>query len=228
MTDPQQPPPDEPAEPRDETDALVPALLTVYALYLAWRGAHAGFRGNAAAVERALNLPAHIGGALLAVAQRALGDQRAQAGRAGDEFWTHVDAAARVAAETGMQVLAEALLWTDRRTAGDPSTTDVGGRAGEATVPTASDPPTLLAGMVATAVANAARMAAAELAGWSTKTWETRRDNRVRDAHRALQGQTEPLGSPFLSGDAKLQFPGDPSAPIGLRANCRCWLRFGR
>lgn len=222
--DAQQPPP-----PDDDGSSLIPALLTVYALYLAWRGAHAGFRGNALQVRRALNLDVHIGPSMAMVASRALGYQRDRAGRAGDALWTHADAAVRAAVNVGLDVLAEALLWTDTHTHGDPSTADSGDAVpGEATVPTGASPPDLLAGMVATAVVNAAMLAAAAWAGWSSKTWQTRQDSRVRDAHRTLQGETVPLGEPFVTAGHKLQFPGDPSAPVGLRARCRCWLTMGR
>lgn len=230
MTEPaappeQQPPPD---EPQEEDSALIPALLAIYALYLLWRGANTGFRGNALDVARALRLRETIGGALIGVAQRALADQRSAAGRAGDELWEHADAAARAGAEAGLQVLAEALLWTDSHTMGDPTTGDAGVVPGEAKVPTRSDPPTLLARMVAGATENAARLTAAGLAGWSLKIWQTRLDDRVRHAHMHLQGEVRPLGEGFETAGHKLMFPHDPSAPIELRAGCRCWLRFRR
>lgn len=226
MTDPQQPP--EQSQQDQDEQRLVPALLTVYALYLAWRGANQGFAGNALDVARVLNLRQLVGPALVDVAQRALAAQRQSAGRAGDAFWAHAAGAAQTAAQAGLTVLAEALLWTDSHTQGDPSTSDVGGAQGEATIPTREDPPDLLAQMVVTAVVNVARLAAADLAGWSTKTWQTRQDDRVRDSHVLLQGQTAALDEPFISGIDKLQFPGDPAAPMRQRAGCRCWLRFAR
>lgn len=223
MTAPaQEPPPEQPAQDEDE-QSLIPALLAVYALYLLWRGANAGFSGNAAVIERALQLRSTIGGALVGLAQRAAGQQREGAGRAGDELWEHTDEAVRVGVEVGLQVLAEALLWTDGHTDGRPATSDAGG-----TLPTREDPPTLLARMVAGAVANATRMAAADAAGWRTKVWRTRADTRVRDAHVALHNEERPIGEPFVTAGHKLQFPHDPSAPIELRANCRCRLDFRR
>ena len=162
------------------------------------------------------------------MAQRALADQRSAAGRPGDELWDHADAAARAGAEAGLQVLAEALLWTDSHTLGDPATADSIPMPGESQVPTRSDPPTLLARMVAGATENAARLTAAGLAGWSTKIWFTRADARVREAHMVLHGDARPLGEAFVTDGHKLMFPHDPSAPIESRANCRCYLRFRR
>ena len=228
MTQPgaQQPPP---PGPEESESSLVPALLTVYALYLAWRGANAGFRGGATQVRRALNLDVLIGGVLAAVAHRALDGQRRNAGRSGDELWAHADGAVRVAVEVGLDVLSEALLWTDRHTSGDPSTVDAATAVpGEATVPTGENPPDLLARMLATAVTNAAMLAAAAAAGWTRKTWTRRADARVRDTHRILHGQTLPLGDSFEVRGHKLRFPGDPAAPISETANCRCWLAMSR
>jgi hypothetical protein len=65
-------------------------------------------------------------------------------------------------------------------------------------------------------------------AGATTKTWLTRKDDRVRSAHRTLEGKTIPLGEGFKAGGAILRFPGDPLAPPGLTINCRCLLRFGK
>ena len=223
---PEQPPPDQPSQDDEDEQSLVPALLVVFALYLLWRGSHEGFRGSTASVERALNLRGTIGGALAALASRALGRQRQLAGRAGDELWAHAPAAVQAGVDAGITALAEALLWSDRHGGPSPTTADHG-RPGT-TVPTQSKPPDFLARLVAGATVNAAQTSAAVAAGWRTKTWQTRRDNRVRDAHVLLQGQQRPLGEPFVTGGHKLQYPHDPAAPIELRANCRCWLHFGR
>lgn len=222
MTEPTPPPEQPPPDDQDEDEqSLVPALLAIYAMYLLWRAANGSFAGSAATVERALRLRFAIGPALASLAQRALADQRTTAGRAGDELWQHVDDGVRAGVEVGLQVLAEALLWTDRHPA--PSTSDTGGG-----VPTREAPPNLLARMVAGAVVNAARMAVADAAGWRTKVWVTRQDNRVRDAHVSLHGERRPMAEAFVTRGHKLMFPHDPSAPIELRANCRCRLRFMR
>lgn len=231
MTDPQ--PPSEQSRSQPQTDgdesSLIPALLTVYALYLLWRGANHGFRGNAATVRRVLDLERVVGQALSNVALHALEWQRLQVGRQGDQLWAGTAQSVRDAVNVGLDVLADALLWTDRHTMGDPSTSDSGGaRPREAAVPTAADPPALLAQLVTTAVVNAAMISAADAAGWTRKTWQTRRDDRVREAHRILQGQTQLLGDAFEVQGHKIRFPGDPEVPLNLRAGCRCWLTMAR
>lgn len=60
----------------------------------------------------------------------------------------------------------------------------------------------------------------------ATKTWVTRRDGRVRTAHRILSGSTIPVADGFAVDGAVLRFPGDPLAPPELTMNCRCRLRY--
>ncbi|WP_328491295.1 phage portal protein [Streptomyces zaomyceticus] len=74
---------------------------------------------------------------------------------------------------------------------------------------------------------NGAADAAAESAGPGVvRTWVTRQDDRVRPAHKALQGKTLPAGTPYEIDGAQLRYPGDPFAPIGLTVNCRCRLHY--
>lgn len=63
--------------------------------------------------------------------------------------------------------------------------------------------------------------------GLPTKTWRTRKDQKVREAHRSLDGKTVKLEDGFTAGDDVLRFPGDPLAPPSLTMNCRCRLKFG-
>ena len=58
------------------------------------------------------------------------------------------------------------------------------------------------------------------------KRWLSRRDAKVRTAHRQLNGKSVPLGEAFSIQGAELRFPGDPLAPPSLTMNCRCRLRF--
>lgn len=61
----------------------------------------------------------------------------------------------------------------------------------------------------------------------TTKTWRTRRDERVRETHSATEGQEVPFGSYFNVGGWPMQYPGDRSAPPQLWANCRCIMVLG-
>jgi hypothetical protein len=67
----------------------------------------------------------------------------------------------------------------------------------------------------------------AEGLGAEGGTWRTRKDDRVRLTHGALEGETRPLGEPFVTVDgSEILYPGDPAAPIGETANCRCRLAY--
>lgn len=79
------------------------------------------------------------------------------------------------------------------------------------------------------------RQSATGLSGWTTitllhlgdyhyKRWVTRQDDRVRHTHREANGQTVPVGDPFVVGGFRLQYPGDRAAELGETANCRCVL----
>lgn len=59
-----------------------------------------------------------------------------------------------------------------------------------------------------------------------TKTWLATPDTRTRPEHRAVDGQTRPLGEAFAIGRARLQFPGDPRGPADLVINCRCAAQY--
>jgi len=56
------------------------------------------------------------------------------------------------------------------------------------------------------------------------KQWITRRDNLVRDPHRAVDGARVSYEKTFSVGGYKMDYPGDSSfgAPAGLVVNCRC------
>lgn len=58
----------------------------------------------------------------------------------------------------------------------------------------------------------------------NTKTWLTRRDNRVRHTHRRQEGLRIPLNGTFPNG---CRFPGDPEASLAETINCRCRLAYG-
>lgn len=79
----------------------------------------------------------------------------------------------------------------------------------------------------AVSTVNGAAEAAAESAGPGVvRTWVTRRDARVRPAHKALHGKTLSAGTPYKVDGFQLRYPGDPFAPIALTINCRCRLHY--
>jgi hypothetical protein len=58
--------------------------------------------------------------------------------------------------------------------------------------------------------------------GTKMKRWVAHHDNLTRPEHLAADGQTVPTTSSFEVAGYRLMFPGDPSAPTFLTANCRC------
>jgi hypothetical protein len=55
------------------------------------------------------------------------------------------------------------------------------------------------------------------------RTWHATQDNRTRDSHFSMDGQTVGMDEPFETpGGEELMFPGDPSASAAERINCRC------
>jgi hypothetical protein len=59
-----------------------------------------------------------------------------------------------------------------------------------------------------------------------TRRWNTQEDERVRATHRKAHGKTRVSNRPFKVGGAPMMFPGDPTAPVGETANCRCYLTW--
>lgn len=225
---PQPPPPT--VEQQEDGSALVPGLLVVVAAYMIYRGAHTRIPRSWQTVVNVLGIQLSIGGQLSQIASRALDRQRREAGRAGDELWSQAGRGIQAGVSAGLQTVAEAIIWTDRNVPDGPITKDSGVLTDNtALLPTAGQPPDLLAAMTVLATANAAIITAAQGAGWNTKTWFSQNDNRVRDTHVALNRTSVPFDSPFLSpSGAKLRYPGDPKAPIGEKAGCRCWLSTSR
>lgn len=60
----------------------------------------------------------------------------------------------------------------------------------------------------------------------SFKKWVTRRDDRVRDMHAAVDGAVVPAEEMFIVGGYPMAFPGDRTAPPSLTKNCRCTVLF--
>jgi len=59
-----------------------------------------------------------------------------------------------------------------------------------------------------------------------TYIWRaTTTDTRTRESHLEMNGQEQPMGQPFITGDGnELAFPGDPAGEPEEVINCRCWL----
>ena len=73
---------------------------------------------------------------------------------------------------------------------------------------------------------NAAQTLAATQAGAVKKRWLATDDERTRLTHREAEGQVVDMTDPFTVGAGELQFPGDPTGPIGEWINCRCTMLF--
>ena len=87
-----------------------------------------------------------------------------------------------------------------------------------------------IARTAATATFNVDQLHAFVFEGIRTKRWVTRHDDDVRPTHKAEDGVTLPLGTPFIVGPthSPMQYPGDQrTAPIGLWVQCRCVLLPG-
>jgi Phage Mu protein F like protein len=76
--------------------------------------------------------------------------------------------------------------------------------------------------------AAAGAAAAATSAGFTTKTWKARMDDRTRHTHREAHGQIVPIGSAFTVGGFLLRYPHDHLGPPQETHNCRCKVRYGR
>lgn len=202
---------------------MIPALLAVYNTYLTYRAANGSIPGTWEEVAEKLNLQGFVGDSLAVQAARALAQQREGLGAGADALWTAVPQGVQAGVDAGLQTIAEALIWTDQHE--QQATKDEAGGL----IPTLENPPAELADLVLQSVSAAAQTAAAEAAGWRFKTWNTRKDSHVRDLHRELQGVKISLGEPFRTRDGdELQFPGDPTADIGNRIGCRCWVTTSR
>jgi hypothetical protein len=59
------------------------------------------------------------------------------------------------------------------------------------------------------------------------KVWNSAHDNRVRQTHRALNGESAGINESFVSpSGARLRYPLDPLAPLEETINCRCNLTY--
>lgn len=75
-------------------------------------------------------------------------------------------------------------------------------------------------------VNGAADATAAAIGPDIVRTWVTRGDDRVREAHADVDGITLPVTEPYDVDGYPMRYPGDQLAPLYLTANCRCRLRY--
>lgn len=60
----------------------------------------------------------------------------------------------------------------------------------------------------------------------SKKKWIAVLDERTRDAHQELDGETAEIDEPFENEIGEIMYPGDPTADPGNVYNCRCTLGY--
>lgn len=60
--------------------------------------------------------------------------------------------------------------------------------------------------------------------GMPRKRWESQDDARVRPTHAMADGQTVLVNESFMVGGFAMAAPGDPAAPVGETAGCRCYV----
>lgn len=58
------------------------------------------------------------------------------------------------------------------------------------------------------------------------KAWLAALDNRTRESHAEADGQTVPMGEPFIVGGVAMNAPHDASAPPEEVVNCRCVVEY--
>ena len=64
--------------------------------------------------------------------------------------------------------------------------------------------------------------------GYTTKTWVTERDNRVRKTHKEVDGVTIPIKEYFIVGNGVMLAPHDEYNNPDECVNCRCSLKFSK
>lgn len=64
--------------------------------------------------------------------------------------------------------------------------------------------------------------------GYTTKTWRTELDDKVRPTHAVMEGETIPIDSLFVVGNSLLEMPHDIThgADASEISGCRCWLEY--
>lgn len=84
----------------------------------------------------------------------------------------------------------------------------------------------LIATSLATYSRERVREEIARKLGAGFKRWTSKNDDRVRETHRQLNGQTKKLDKPFTVNGMDIMRPGDPEANLELTIQCRCWCLY--
>lgn len=94
---------------------------------------------------------------------------------------------------------------------------------------TSEDRAMFLAENEANTIANYEDLMDAIDAGYTTKTWVTMADRKVRETHRDLEGVTISIFEPFDVGGYQMMVPKDDSMGAGPEeiVNCRCSMAWG-
>ena len=80
--------------------------------------------------------------------------------------------------------------------------------------------------VVTTAVEGARSAVYGKAGKYITKKWNTSGDEKVRAAHRRVDGREVKSGTAFKVGSSLLQYPGDPAGAPEDVINCRCFLEW--
>jgi HK97 family phage portal protein len=83
---------------------------------------------------------------------------------------------------------------------------------------------TLIARTESASTVNAGTYAVYDIEGVKQIEWLSVRDDRTREAHVDVDGQTVKIGDKFDVGGDMMEYPGDPSASAGNLCNCRCTI----
>lgn len=62
--------------------------------------------------------------------------------------------------------------------------------------------------------------------GKTKKMWVSERDNRVRETHAEVNGDTVGIREAFIVGGYAMLYPRDINAPLKERAGCRCHAKY--
>lgn len=202
---------------RDGTEA---ALAVAIAALLAGHAATAGWLGL---------VQANLTGIVTQYLQRAALDMAISAGLSGAEASTaastavdavlgdverHTAAWLKISADDHAERAREAAQ------AGTPVPKGAQAPGGPMTPGDAKTAGDLIATSLATYARERVREEIARKLGARYKRWTSRGDDRVRETHRQLAGQTKRLEKPFTVNGVDIMRPGDPEAPPGLTIQC--------